>query len=144
MEKITLFPTGRTAHVLLNICNDLWRIGRPLSREMRVWWGAKGSLSFIKACAAQAAELQQFSSSCFLSRLLIPATLLSTSLSAIFHCQNPPRLDVFLMVRHIKTEQNAQITDIWCVGSLTAAPSSIAIWFVAVASWVKRKMIPEL
>lgn len=70
-------------------------------------------VSSTRAEKHQAAELQQFlPRRRSLSPLHIPATLPSTSLPAIFHCQSPQALDVFLMVRHIKTEENAQITDI--------------------------------
>lgn len=59
-------------------------------------------------------------------------------------CHSPSVADVFLMIGHIKTRQNVWITDIWCVGSLTAVLSSIPVWFVSVSSWRKLENITTL
>lgn len=82
--------------------------------------------------------------------LLLPPPLEDSSCSPSTYslpwlsCHSPSVVDVFLMIRHIKTRQNVWITDIWCVGSLTTMLSSIPVWFVSVSSWWKLENITTL
>lgn len=72
-----------------------------------------------------------------------PCSLFTYSLPWL-SCHSPSVVDVFLMIGHIKTRQNVWITDIWCVGLLTAVLSSIPVWFVSVSSWRKLENITTL